>query len=120
MGGLVDPHYFWERSYRYRLSPRSASGYERCPCGRHLAVGIPCFVFEEIPYSLRGWLGREEFCSVRCARLYLLELKETLEASAAPSVLSDFEEVNRAVSALFVLTENEGRAQASTAAVLRR
>jgi len=108
VGGLIEPHLFWERSYRYRLVQRPASGYERCRCGRALGVDIPCFGFEDCPETLRAWLGQREFCSVRCARAFMLELTELLEASVAPSVLSDFEEVSSAVKALFVLTENEG------------
>lgn len=110
MSGLIEPHSFWERTYRYRLSKEPASGYERCRCGTLLPVDIPCFRFDDLPETLRAWLGRQEFCSVRCARAVMLELRELLEVSVAPAVLSDFEEVSSGVKALFVLTENAGGA----------
>lgn len=107
MSGLIEPHLFWETAYRYRLSRRPASGHGRCRCGALLRSGTSSYGFEEVPDTLLPWLGRPEFCSVRCARAFMLELMEVLQVSAAPAVLSDFEEVISSVQALLVLTENE-------------
>jgi hypothetical protein len=81
----------------------------RCRCGTHLGVGGPCFRFERVPYTVADLFAEERFCGPACARAFILEALEVIEASSAPAVLRDLQEIRVALQYLLtVLAAHEG------------
>ena len=97
------PGTFWERGAPYRLVRGSARG-SRCRCGTTVGPGSSSFGFEKVPPSLEPILKDREFCSVPCARAFLLETLAMMEGSSPPSTLSDLEEVLASLRFLDALT----------------
>ena len=97
------PGTFWETAASYRLVQRSARG-GRCHCGTTVNPGEPSLGFEKVPRSLEPLLEDREFCSVLCARAFLMETLAMMEGSSSPSVLSDAEEVLASLRYLDALT----------------
>ena len=93
MAGATHPGGFWEPSQPYPLLRVRARAESRCRCGSVIRAGAVAHRFGPVPGSLERLLSGREFCSVACARSFLLEARETLEASSPPSHLSDLEEV---------------------------
>jgi hypothetical protein len=79
----------------------------RCRCGRALPPGGVSVTFDApadpIGYLLRG----QYFCGLPCARAYLLETSEVLDAAAATGAVSDFESVYAVVHALLAVVDRE-------------
>ena len=53
--------------------------------------------FVDVPAVLAGILESKTFCGVKCARAFVLEALEFVGSSAAPQLVSDWDEVRAAL-----------------------
>jgi len=74
------------------LEVRARSTGSRCRCGTKLEVGSTVVRFRNVPSIISGMLENEEFCGIPCARAFLLEALEFLEAASPLGVATDVEE----------------------------
>ena len=97
----------------YRLMPRECPAGEKCRCGTRFAAVRTCVGFEQVPKSLEGLVAGRAFCGPVCARAFIREALELSESPAAPSVLSDLDEVQKSLRLLLSLMEIEQFARPS-------
>ena len=64
-----------------RLVRRPADVEDRCRCGTRLPLGAACLEIVDVPRELSDWIQGRSFCRPGCARAYLLETIEPLEAA---------------------------------------
>jgi hypothetical protein len=69
--------------------------------------------FEKVPQALEALVSGRAFCGAACARAFIREALELAESSAAPSVLSDLEDVQKSLRMLLTLMEIEWFARPS-------
>jgi len=67
--------------YIPRLVTRPAEVEDKCRCGIHLRLGARCLEIVDVPRELADWIQGRSFCGPACARAYLLEAIEPLEAA---------------------------------------
>ena len=79
------------------LEARALSTGSRCRCGTRLEMGSTVVRFRNVPAILSGMLENEEFCEVPCARAFILEALEFLEAASPLGVARDMEEARVAL-----------------------
>jgi hypothetical protein len=87
VSGLIGPE--------VRLGRASARKSEVCRCGTRLPAGSPCLVILNPPSSIEYLLSPRSFCSLRCARAFLLERLAEMEALSTPhaeKTISDLRE----------------------------
>ena len=74
------------------LTPASLrSKPERCRCGTHLGAETPAYRLDLIPGPVEELVGDQLFCGPPCARAFILEALEVIDASSAPEVLLDLD-----------------------------
>lgn len=83
------------------LTAQVAPGPIRCRCGTWIPEGVSCFHFAQPQGPVAALVSEHLFCSVVCARAYLLEALELVQATKAVSVLQDLEEVRAGLGWLY-------------------
>jgi hypothetical protein len=107
MPSSIEQGYVWQALFSYRLVSQEGPEGARCRCGIRLGRGTASFRFEKVPAALDSLLSSERFCSSACARAFVLEALALTESSAAPTVLSDYEEVLRSLRVVLNLIDLE-------------
>ena len=90
------------------LRPVVASADGRCRCGTWLPAGASCFTFREVPEILSTIVDSQQFCGIACARAFLLESVEFLDAAAPLAALKDLDATRVALRFQIALLVLEG------------
>jgi len=69
----------------------------RCSCGAPLGTGTPGFRFLGLPPSVAAILEGHDYCGARCARAFILEALEFLDAASSTTAVLDLDEVRTAL-----------------------
>jgi hypothetical protein len=72
----------------------------RCRCGTHLIVGTPTYFYRYLPQPLVPLLGSERFCGIPCVHAFLLEALEFSDSPGLRGLVSDADELDRALRQL--------------------
>jgi hypothetical protein len=90
-----------------RVVERPATSSAPCRCGRRLTAGTVCVGFDVPPDPIGYLLKKENFCSLECARAYLLETAEVLDATAAGRTLTDYDALYFALRSLLTVVDRQ-------------
>lgn len=90
-----------------RLVTRTAVGAERCRCGTPMAPGTHVYAFDRVPSEIASLLRHRSFCSVVCARAFVLETLETFEAAWISTVVGDAATVAAALRLVYLYTVSQ-------------
>ena len=91
-----------------RVVVRVAAGGERCGCGSVLAKGDSVYAVPGVPDLIGPLLAPRSFCSIVCARAFLLETLEFFEAGAIRSMVSDADAVASTLRGIYLSTAEWG------------
>lgn len=88
-----------------RLQRGHVGAAGKCRCGSVLELGQEDYEFVSAPDNVRAVVEDRPFCSITCARAFLLETMEFLDRPAAASLLSDGRDAYWGLGLLFLIVE---------------
>ena len=102
-------------SPRYALAPCAGppTEGERCRCGTQLGPGTGCFQFARVPHALADVLDHQRFCGPACARAFILEALELIDAAPLTPALRDLEDMGVAFRFLLAVMALQASAPAT-------
>jgi hypothetical protein len=78
------------------FEPRMSRSGEACTCGTRTPAGFERVALVHVPPSIHRLLMEQTFCSVRCARTFLLEALAKMECEPFPEAIRDVEDLRNA------------------------